>query len=536
MAVLTAQPADWSTLDWAQLQDKNPERNIERRSWALQVLNNLLEGHNTAIDAATGGGKTIMAVLIHIALKRNTLLVVPTVELARWHKDLFHKLLGRRKYARVMTGSKLPEKRAKVWQEFVEHQGKIVIATPHTIINDIKCGLFPLGYFSLLIIDEFHHAHKKYPYVPLALAAYKAGSLILSLSATAKDLEALKNCFVGKIVNVVINMPPKIVKTLVAKPTDNLKEVSDNHQKLLEQTINELIELKLIPDGTKLLTKNDLKKLANFAAQPSELLPDPKHKIARSIIGRYGYLNYLQRVLKVCSYHNFIEGSDKLLQKDRQFAKWILNNFYFQNILKRVRKISDTEPHPKVEMLTKAVAEKVDSGKNFITFVNEQNTARIIANEISKLNIPVDFMIGGRSEKYHRKEIISKLFSRELKGVVVTPVGDEGLSLPDMDIAFMYGRNYTEVQKNQRSGRVGRGNEPGEIYSVLLDDPIEWVMERKLKTKQDQTTPEHNRPVTQKTPDTLWLPFPIEDLPTNKKPPPQSNNSYESFNILKREK
>ncbi|HAO81727.1 MAG: hypothetical protein A2429_00245 [Candidatus Veblenbacteria bacterium RIFOXYC1_FULL_42_9] len=109
-----------------------------------------------------------------------------------------------------MTGNKSPVKGTQLWQN---KSLKLVLATPHTIINDLRQRIFPQGHFAFLIVDEFHHAHKKYPYVPIALAAYKAGALILSLSATAEDLEALKNCFVTKIVKAEISMPQKISPT-----------------------------------------------------------------------------------------------------------------------------------------------------------------------------------------------------------------------------------------------------------------------------------------------------------------------------------
>ena len=142
MAELTAEPEVWSTLDFSGLYDKNQQRNEQRRHLALEVLNLIQQGDNLAIDADTGVGKAIVALIVHLSLKRNTLFLVPTVELAYQHYELYKKLKGSAAGCRVMTGNKPPAKRVSLWQD---PNIKLVLATPQTIMNDLRQGIFPRG-------------------------------------------------------------------------------------------------------------------------------------------------------------------------------------------------------------------------------------------------------------------------------------------------------------------------------------------------------------------------------------------------------
>ncbi len=44
MAQITTEPAIWSSLDWSQLYDNDPMRNMQRRQIALEVLNQIKQG------------------------------------------------------------------------------------------------------------------------------------------------------------------------------------------------------------------------------------------------------------------------------------------------------------------------------------------------------------------------------------------------------------------------------------------------------------------------------------------------------------
>ena len=54
---------------------------------------------------------------------------------------------------KTYTGSDRPAKRGLLWEE-----GKLIIATPQVIRNDVDSGLISLDNVGLLIVDEAHHA------------------------------------------------------------------------------------------------------------------------------------------------------------------------------------------------------------------------------------------------------------------------------------------------------------------------------------------------------------------------------------------
>lgn len=503
MAQMISEPPIWSSLDWSQLYDDDSARNMQRWRIALDVLNQIKQDKHVALDAKTGAGKAIIAILVHLSLEWNTLFVVPTVELAYQHQKLFHKLLGHHRGTLVMTGNQSPLKRARLWHD---NNPKFVLATPHVIMNDINKKIYPFGYFPLLIIDEFHHAHKNYPFVPLAERANRGRAIIFSLSATADDLLALKNCFVNKIVKADIKMPKKIPSTVVVQPTESLSKADRYCQELLFITAEEIADLHLISSDSPWLTEHQLTKANEHAAQ----LPYPNNVAGFSAVGRYRSLNHMRYLLNLCSYQNYLWHAESLYNRTEKYINWIINHQRFNELTNLVQQFIDRdEPHPKVDQFVKTACYRVQQGDNFITFVREKETGRYLKELLTKQGLRVDEAFGG-SERKHIKEVRQLMEAELLDGIIATSVLAEGVSLPNVDTIIHYDRPITKVERIQKDGRAGRGIKPGLIIPILLNYPSEWAGEKKTG------------PVIQKNPqlpksDTGWLFPPEEILPTIKK-------------------
>ena len=497
MAQITTEPAIWSSLDWSQLYDNDPMRNMQRRQIALEVLNQIKQGQHVALDAKTGAGKAIILILAHLGLEWNTLFVVPTVELAYQHQKLFQKLTGHHRGTLVMTGNKSPLKRTMLWHD---DNPKLVFATPHVIMNDINKKIYPFGYFPLLVIDEFHHAHYHYPFVPLAERANRGGAIICSLSATADDLFALKNCFVTKIVKADIKMPKKISCTTVVQPTKSLSQADDYCRDLLTITAEELADLHLVSKTTPWLTEHQLIN----ANEVAEQLPYPKNKDAVSAIGRYRSLSHMRFLLNLCSYQNYLWYADNLYNRTEKYTEWIINHQRFNELTNLVRQfIANDEPHPKVAQFIKTACYRVEQGDNFIAFVKEKITGRYLAEQLSNHGLKVDVAFGG-AERKHIKEVRQLMESELINGIIATSVLAEGVSLPSVDTIIHYDRPLTKVERIQKDGRAGRGYKPGLIIPLMLNYPSEWAGGEKTSpaVPQQPQLPKSN---------TGWL-FPPEEM------------------------
>lgn len=496
MAQNINEPTIWSSLDWSQLYDKDPTRNKQRRLWALNTLKIILSGHNVAIDADTGAGKAIMAILVHLGLKWNTLFLVPTVELAYQHKKLFQKLTGHSSGVLVMTGNKTATRRAKLWQD---KSLKLVLATPQTIMSDLKRKTFPKGHFALLTIDEFHHAHGKYDYVSIAKAAHKAGAVILSLSATGEDELAKANCYVVKTIKADIIMPKKDYITSVAQPTESLTLAGQYCNELISSITEGLNYLGLISSNTYYLTIEQLKMIKEKASK----LPYPSDREAFKLIGRYRSLNYLKSVLYTCSYKNFILSAEQLFHKKESYANWLADNELFNQLLSFVRAIK--EEHPLVEKTISLAKYRAEQGDTFITFVNNKETGRYLAEKMNEAGVVTDTAFGGIERKYINN-VRRKVEANELNCIIGSSAITEGVALPNVDTVINYHRPLTQVEWIQRAGRAGRGLKPGIIFSVVLNYPPEWAGLKKTRPQKQvaSTIPNSN---------TLWLFTPGEMLP-----------------------
>lgn len=499
MLSYATEPESWQNLNFSQLYDQLPERNAQRRQLALKILHYLTAGQNVALDADTGTGKTIVAILVHLALGKKTLFLVPTVELAYQHRQLYEKLLGHTEGVKIMTGNLSPANRCHQWQE---KNFQLVIATPQTILKDLERNCFPRGYFRFLVIDEFHHAHHRYAYVPLAEKAHRAGVTILSLSATADDLLALKNCFVDRVIKANIKMPRKVMLTAVAQTNDQLQTADQFCQRLIAVTAEELADLRIISPGDTWLSQHQLKKAEELARQ----LKHPASSQALSALGRYRALAYLRYLLNLCSYENFLAVADGLYGKSEKYAEWLVNHQLFNDLVVWVRHlVKDKQIHPKVKKFIEISHNQVKRGDIFIAFVNEKDTGRYLAEQLLKEDIKVKTAFGG-PERKHLKILRCLMESGNLHGVIASSVLAEGMALPRVDTVINYGRPATKVEWKQRAGRAGRGDQPGTIITVILDYPQEWAQEKK------------NRPATltrQLPPsETGWLFSPEEILPS----------------------
>jgi ATP-dependent DNA helicase MPH1 len=126
-----------------------------------------------------------------------------------------------------------PKQRGAIWRDG-NHQ--FITAVPHVIERDINAGSLVLRPTDLIVVDEAHHARKKYPFAPVVTNARERGARVLMLSATPAeyrgkergwaeldDLKKLAGVQNIMVMNVQVPRPDAIA--IPVRLTDQMLEV-----------------------------------------------------------------------------------------------------------------------------------------------------------------------------------------------------------------------------------------------------------------------------------------------------------------------
>ena len=475
-------------LDYTEIEPRIYQENIA----ATAVKN------NTLCILPTGMGKSYVAILT--AAKRledypnsKFLMVAPTRPLVNQHYKLFKKLLILKDdLFVVLTGKIRPEDRKMLYSK-----GRLFFATPQTIRNDLKNGILDLRDFSLLIIDECHRSVKKYAYNKVIDYYIKEAKnpLILGLTASPggirHKIEEVKKNLHADVIEVRTekdeDVKPYIqdVKTekIFIELPDEFKQIRKNLIEAYNSRLEELVRIRAL-NSTKIYKKDLLdlqKKLAisynknrdNFMAAKGMSLCAQVIKIEHAIglIETQG-ITQLYRYLNEMAKTSTSMATKRILSDPRIIiAATKAKRLYEQGI-----------EHPKLEKLIEIVNQEIKNKKNckIIIFANYRSTIERIVKALKKNNIEVREFIG-QAKKYGKglsqKEQIQILneFNYELFNVLVsTSIGEEGLSINEVDVVIFYDSVASEIRKIQRAGRTGR-TKPGKIiFLITKDTRDEW--------------------------------------------------------------
>ena len=170
--------------DMATVQHPFLKDGVEARAYQFQALKYCLTA-STMMVMPTGFGKTAvewmaMANCLHNE-KGKILLIAPTTGLVEQQQRMARAMINIDENQIITyTGDNAPANRPELWDT-----GKIIIATPQVIRNDVQNGLIDLTDLGLIIFDEAHHATGNHAYSQVGQLLYSANPKCSVIGATA---------------------------------------------------------------------------------------------------------------------------------------------------------------------------------------------------------------------------------------------------------------------------------------------------------------------------------------------------------------
>jgi Fanconi anemia group M protein len=454
---------------------------------------------NLMIVLPTGLGKTNIALLL--AAERlvqypesKILVMAPTKPLVSQHHKTFVKFMNFDKEKMVVvTGTVNPKKRGKLYEE-----KQIIFATPQTINNDIEKGRLSLKDFSLLVIDEVHHAVGRYayPFVAKKYIEQAKNPRILGLTASPssqqeKIREICDKCGIESIEirteedeDVTPYIKEKKIQWIEVVLPDSFYQVKEHLDKAHRKRLEKLIALKFL--RTTRVPKRVLLDLQGKLAQEARR-GFKKAFYALSLLAQAIKIEHALLLLEtqgIGPLHRYF----KKLKTDKKAGPVLADKNVSRAIYLTEKLFEAGAKHPKISKLCSIVSRYLSENPDakIIIFANYRDSVNEIVSALKNIEgtKPVAFVGQKTLSQKEQIRILNEFKEGKYNILVVTSIGEEGLDIPSMDIAIFYEPVPSEIRVIQRRGRVGR-QKFGKIIILITkgtrDEAYYWSAKSKEK-------------------------------------------------------
>ncbi len=449
---------------------------LEARLYQQIIAANALK-KNTLCVLSTGLGKTAIAILViaGILTKKDgkVLILAPSRPLVEQHYNRLKEILNIEEDKIIaLTGKIPPKKRAELYKK-----GKIFIATPQVIENDIIAKRLNVDDFVLLIADEAHHTTGDHAYTFVA-KEFKDKCHVLGLTASPgsdidRVMEICENLGIEQV--EVRTEDDEDVKPYIAKV--KLKpiriELPTEFKKALK-LINEALKDRLkilrdfgVIDSITNVTKTELIELNNKLFAYDEEVKYELIKVCSEALK----LMHAKELLESQGKSVFLNYINRLSTQRTKSAKSVVNDEKVREAVKLL--IKSNVEHPKLDMVVNLVKNILEKNKDerIIVFAQYRDTVEKIVNLLNQNDIKAIKFIGqsnkdgkGMSQK-EQVEAVER-FKKEGSVLVSTSVSEEGIDIPTVNYIIFYEPVPSEIRFIQRRGRAMRG-EGGRVYILI---------------------------------------------------------------------
>jgi len=451
---------------------KNPllRDNIEAREYQIRIaLNSLYK--NSLVILPTGLGKTIISILIasqylYKYSDKAILIMAPTKPLIQQHLITFIKNLKilPNRYA-LITGEIKPELRAHMWGK---EKVRLFFATPETVRNDLE--YVPLERIILMVFDECHRAVKNYAYVRVADEYLKRCKYphILGLTATPGDVRRLREVIKNLGIEWVEardeddpDVKPYVKSIRIYWRVINLPreyiDARDIIQRMIDERVSRLRSMGFLRKPDEYIVRRDLVRIAEWLSEEIEttMLDEERFELIRplAVDAQALILYHMLEVLTSQGAYQLKRFMDKLERDVRRSRVEITSDPRYLSLAGIINKLPE---HPKVNEVLKEVTRY----RRSLVFTNFTDTAKYLVERLREIGVNSEIFIGrgkgtGMSQRVQR-EVLERFRSGEIKCLVATSIGEEGIDIPDVDLVVFYEPVSSAVRFIQRRGRTGR--------------------------------------------------------------------------------
>ncbi|XP_061163536.1 ATP-dependent RNA helicase DHX58-like [Saccostrea echinata] len=493
--------------------DTKEQKGLNLRLFQKELTEKAKRGCNTIVCSETGTGKTRIAFdIIKDHLKKNPeglvgVLANNAVLVAQHYKALKMLLPEYEEMAMMLSGSSNHSKNLHLFAKCVP----IIIMTPALILNTIDSGNDPeiLSRFTLLVFDECHHTYGEHIFNKVMrryhMEKEKGYSVpqILGLTATlgtgsANSLEKAESHIIGIMANLDVEDLSIVTKE------------KDNYHKFLKNVKSEIIQLKKEKDAVGEVIENFMamleKKVQTVKDHLSENdedeeamrdvilgIPDDRHssqyitwcrKIeerAHPLMGKNLplsteiklYARYL-KILSECLEINLcIRGGSALLALEEKLEREnlgkpslvtiesvLVNLTETMKIKMRDMFTSQSKDRP-IDKLLELLQEQVKQDSVVIIFVRTRELVFWMEKFLKQENYKFGRLTGQQSgdgapamTQKQQEDVIKKLNSGELQGIIATDIAGEGLNIEICSGAIRYMCAGNEITSRQFKGRI----------------------------------------------------------------------------------
>jgi Fanconi anemia group M protein len=454
---------------------------LERREYQLALAEKALT-KNTLIVLPTALGKTIIAALVASHFLYNyrrskVLIMAPTRPLVLQHSETFMRLLKlKSEDFQVLTGKNPPSFRLYAWRG----NARVYFATPQVVSNDHELGL-KLDEFSLIVFDECHRARKNYAYTKVAKAYVEEAPhpIILGITASPggkkeKIREICDALFIERVEarteedpDVKPYVSPIAMEWKFVRLPESYLNVRKTLKRMLEERLERLSRMGAVKKDPNYIFRTDLLKAGEeirYMIEEAQLEGERGRLFSTlMLISSALTIYHALELLESQGGRTLSSFLDRVGNGEKASHRAIAHELRSLGIYDAVKSL---EEHPKFEMLKEALVEQF-SEKNdskVIVFTQYRDTASHLVEKLSGLGMPARRFVGqadklgdyGLSQD-EQASILNEFKRGDVKVLVATSIGEEGLDIPSVDMVVFYEPVPSEIRYIQRRGRTGRG-------------------------------------------------------------------------------
>lgn len=483
-------------------------RTIEARLYQQVILNTAVQG-NTLVVLPTGLGKTSLSIML--AARRikqfsgtKILMMAPTRPLVMQHKRTFEQSMDLEgdKF-QVLTGYTPPSKRGEIWKSI-----KLAFATPQVVERDIITGKLQLKDFSLVVFDEAHRALGDYPYgfVAERYMGLADNPLILGLTASpggAKSrIEKIKsNLFIDKVEarseedpDVAPYVQPVKIERRMLELPESFAQIKNFLEAQLKDHLRTLKKCEFLDSIQNVGKKELLDVQKRIRGKMQELVPNPNRHVFKALMAQAAAfrISHAVELLETQGLNSLCSYLDRLKVKagrsgSPKAVKLLVSDPRMEKIFRLAESCKGRVDNPKLKETQKIVLDQLskNSDSKIMVFAHYRDSASQLVDCLRALGGVNPARFVGQTDRNKDKglsqkeqfKILDKFRNGSINVLVSTAVGEEGLDIPNVELAIFYEAVPSGIRNIQRRGRTGRKS-PGKVIALLMkgtrDEAFYW--------------------------------------------------------------